>query len=98
MSDIDAVLKNFGAQPGVIGSMVLKLNGQTVKSTFSDQETLKYAGLITEFVRKAKSSLENTLVLSPLNVIRIRSHKNEIIITPDNNYLLVVVQDASASP
>lgn len=97
MTDLESAFKEISAEPGVIGTMVLKMNGLPVKTTFSDQETLRYAGLITEFVKKAKGSLENTLVSNPLNVIRIRSHKNEIIITPEGDYMLVVVQDASAS-
>lgn len=95
MSEIDGVLKVLGNQPGVIGTIVMKMNGLPIRSTFKDAETVHYAGLVSEFVKKAKSSLETNILQNPINVIRVRSHKNEIIITPDADLILVVVQDAN---
>jgi len=97
MSESDAILKGLLNQPGVIGAIVMKMNGLPIKSTFKDSETIHYAGLVNEFVKKAKSTLETNTLANPINVIRIRSHKNEIIITPDNDMILIVVQDASVA-
>ena len=73
-AEIEGVLKNLQAQPGVIGTMILKTNGLPYKTSFRESETIRYAGLVTEFTKKCKSSLENLFNNDPISVIRIRSH------------------------
>ena len=92
--EIDSILRGLQSQPGVIGTIILKTNGLPYKTSFKEAETIRYAGLVTEFTKKCKASLEGLLNNEPISVIRIRSHKNEIIITPDNDLILVVVQEA----
>ena len=92
--EIEGILKGLQGQPGVIGTMVLKTNGLPYKTSFKEAETIHYAGLVTEFTKKCKASLEGLLSNEPISTIRIRSHKNEIIIAPDNDLILVVVQEA----
>lgn len=92
------MMKRLQNQPGVIGSILMKTNGLTIRATtFSDSEVVHYAGLIGEFVMRTKSSLEQHVFGGdPIDEIRLRTHKNEIIITPDKDYILAVVQDANA--
>ncbi|OHT11587.1 Roadblock/LC7 domain containing protein [Tritrichomonas foetus] len=74
-------------------------NGLPIRTSFKDAEAIHYAALISEFIRKAKSVVEPSLLNgTPIDVIRIRSNKNEIIIAPDSKgeTILVVVQDALA--
>ena len=94
-AEIESILKGLQGQPGVLGTIVLKTNGLPYKTSFKEAETIHYAGLVTEFTKKAKASLEGVLSNDPISSIRIRSHKNEIIIVPDNDLILVVVQDAA---
>lgn len=97
-AEIDHIMKGLGNQTGVLGTMVMNSNGLPIRTTFRDAEAVHYAALISELLRKSKSVLE-PLMGGQLDVIRIRSHKNEIIITPSDaksDIILVVVQDASA--
>ena len=97
-AEIDHIMKGLGNQPGVLGTMVMNSNGLPIRTTFRDAEAVHYAALISELLRKSKSVLE-PLMGGQIDVIRIRSHKNEIIITPSDaksDIILVVVQDASA--
>lgn len=94
-SEIDGILKNLSTIPGIIGWIVLKMNGLPYKTSLREAESVHYAGLVGEFVKKAKASLENSLLPGSISQIRIRSHKNEIIIVPDNDFILVAVQDAA---
>ncbi|EAY15834.1 Roadblock/LC7 domain containing protein [Trichomonas vaginalis G3] len=95
--EIDGILKNLGTIPGIIGWIVLKMNGLPYKTSFREAESVHYAGLVSEFVKKAKSSLENSLLPGTISQIRIRSHKNEIIIVPDADFILVAVQEAGVT-
>ena len=97
-AEIDHIMKGLGNQPGVLGTMVMNSNGLPIRTTFRDAEAVHYAALISELLRKSKSVVE-PLMGGQIDVIRIRSHKNEIIITPSDaksDIILVVVQDASA--
>ena len=97
-AEIDHIMKGLGNQPGVRGTMVMNSNGLPIRTTFRDAEAVHYAALISELLRKSKSVVE-PLMGGQIDVIRIRSHKNEIIITPSDaksDIILVVVQDASA--
>jgi predicted regulator of Ras-like GTPase activity (Roadblock/LC7/MglB family) len=97
-SEIDGIMKGVGNLTGVLGTMVMNANGLPIRTTFKDAETIHYAALISEFLRKARTVVE-PLMGNPIDIIRIRSQKNEIIIAPSDqksDVILVVVQDASA--
>ena len=93
-NEIDSVLKNLQGQPGVLGTLIMKTNGLPYKTSFRETETIHYAGLVSEFVKKCRQTLEGVIWNEPITSIRVRSHKNEIIIVPDNDLILVVVQEA----
>lgn len=98
-TEIEAIMKGLGNLTGVIGTMTMNSNGLPIRTTFKDAEAVHYAALVSEFIRKAKSTIEIPLMNgTPIDIIRVRSHKNEIIICPDlkNDIILIVVQDAMA--
>lgn len=97
-AEIDSLMKSLGNLTGVVGTMVMNANGLPIRTSFKDSEAVHYAALISELLRKSKTSVE-PLLGGQVDVIRIRSHKNEIIIAPSDtksDTILVVVQDASA--
>jgi predicted regulator of Ras-like GTPase activity (Roadblock/LC7/MglB family) len=97
-SEVDGILKGLGNLTGVIGTMVMNSNGLSIRTSFKEAEAIHYAALISEFLRKVRAVLE-PMMGAPIDVIRVRSHKNEIIIAPSDaksDLILVVVQDASA--
>lgn len=97
-AEIDGILKSLGNLTGVLGTMVMNSNGLPIRTTFKDAEAIHYAAFVSEFLRKVRSVLEPMLG-APIDVIRVRSHKNEIIIAPSDqksDIILVVVQDATA--
>jgi dynein light chain roadblock-type len=84
MTEIDGILKGLGTLTGVIGTIVMNTNGLPIRTTFKDAEAVHYCALISEFLRKAKTVIEPLMGGSPIDVIRIRSQKNEIIIAPSD--------------
>lgn len=97
-AEIDNLMKGLGNLTGVVGTMIMNANGLPIRTTFRDAEAVHYAGLISELLRKSKSTVE-PLLGGQVDVIRIRSHKHEIIITPSDtksDLILIVVQDATA--
>ena len=93
--EIEKVLNGIQTQQGVIGYAVISKAGLPIKTTFGDKETLQYCDLVSDYVKKAQATVGGRLLTKPLDVIRIRSKKNELIITPDQDFILLVVQDVS---
>ncbi|CAI9542649.1 unnamed protein product [Staurois parvus] len=52
-------------------------------------------GLMHPLVMKARCSLRDIDPQNDLTFLRVRSKKNEIMIAPDKDYMLVVIQQPS---
>lgn len=113
---VDETLKKIKAHKGIKGIIILTGEGIPIRSDLTPEETINYAGLVTNFVRKARElvkrlpvpprkdaaadvALDEQPVDQELEVLRVRSHKHEIIIAPEfkkgTDYILVVIQDPS---
>ncbi|XP_031697921.1 dynein light chain roadblock-type 1-like, partial [Anarrhichthys ocellatus] len=71
------------------------LSGIPVKTTLDNPSTVQYAGLIHQLVMKARSTIRDIDPQNDLTFLRIRSKKNEIMIAPDKDYFLIVIQNPS---
>lgn len=54
------------------------------------------ARLIPQLVLKAKSTIRDLDTENELKFIRLKTAKNEILIAPDNEFILIVVQGQKA--
>lgn len=55
--------------------------------------TVQYAGLISSLVDKARSVVRDLDAANDLTFLRIRSKKHEIMVAPDKEFILIVVQN-----
>lgn len=85
---------------GVLGVVVVNVDGIAIKSTFDTELTTQYAALVSHFTTKSRSVVKKLDPENDLKFLRIRSKKHEIMIAPEfernSEYYLVVVQDPSA--
>ncbi len=58
---------------------------------------LQYASSIMRLAAKARSVVRDLDPQNDLTFLRIRSKKHEIMVAPDNEFLLIVIQDPTAS-
>ncbi|TNN31625.1 Dynein light chain roadblock-type 2 [Liparis tanakae] len=70
-------------------------SGIPIKTTLDNASTVQYAGLIHQLVMKARSTVRDIDPQNDLTFLRIRSKKNEIMIAPDKDYFLIVIQNPS---
>jgi len=61
----------------------------------SQNDTIEYGSLITQFTAKAQSAIKALHPEDDIQFIRIRSKKHEIMIAPEKDYSLIVLQDPS---
>ena len=71
--------------------------GVPIKSTFNDEQvTYFYTTSASMFIKKCKNVVKD-LIEEDLNFIRIRTKLNEIMIAPEDEFILIVVQNPSAN-
>ena len=61
----------------------------------SQNDTIEYGSLITQFTAKAQSTIKALHPDDDVQFIRIRSKKHEIMIAPERDYSLIVLQNPS---
>jgi len=96
MSEIEETLKRIQSHKGVIGIIIVNNEGIPIRSTLDNNETAQYAALITQLAIKAKSTVRDLDPQNDMTFLRIRSKKHEIMIAPDKDYILIVVQNPNA--
>ncbi len=72
------------------------VSGIPIRDTFEDNDrllTIQYAALITQMVSKSRSAIKELDNTNDLSFLRIRSKKHEILVAPDRDYILIVIQD-----
>uniref|UniRef100_A0A8C0DE38 Dynein light chain roadblock-type 2 n=1 Tax=Balaenoptera musculus TaxID=9771 RepID=A0A8C0DE38_BALMU len=68
-------------------------NGIPIRTTLDNSTTVQYAGLLHQLTVKAKSTVRDIDPQNDLTFLRIRSKKHEIMVAPDKEYLLIVIQN-----
>ncbi|GFQ75010.1 dynein light chain roadblock-type 2 [Trichonephila clavata] len=92
-TEIDETFKRIQSHKGVLGIIVLNIDGIPIKSTMDNNSTIEYAGLITHLLDKARQTVKELDNTNELTFLRVRSKKNEILIAPDKEYMMIVVQN-----
>ncbi|KAL7295730.1 hypothetical protein TKK_0011075 [Trichogramma kaykai] len=67
--------------------------GIPIKSTMDNATTIQYAGLISQLSDKARSIIRDLDPTNDLTFLRLRSKKHEIMVAPDKEFILIVVQN-----
>ncbi|XP_036101742.1 dynein light chain roadblock-type 1 isoform X1 [Molossus molossus] len=92
-AEVEETLKRLQSQKGVQGIIVVNTEGIPIKSTMDNPTTTQYANLMHNFILKARSTVREIDPQNDLTFLRIRSKKNEIMVAPDKDYFLIVVQN-----
>uniref|UniRef100_A0A3B5BCW0 Dynein light chain roadblock n=1 Tax=Stegastes partitus TaxID=144197 RepID=A0A3B5BCW0_9TELE len=95
MLSMEETLKRIQGQKGVQGIIIVNSEGIPIKTTLDNSSTVQYAGLIHQLVMKARSTVRDIDPQNDLTFLRVRSKKNEIMIAPDKDYFLIVIQNPS---
>ncbi|XP_063071625.1 dynein light chain roadblock-type 1 [Engraulis encrasicolus] len=95
MAEVEETLKRIQGQKGVQGIIIANAEGIPIKTTLDNASTVQYAGLIHQLLMKARSTVRDIDPGNDLTFLRIRSKKNEIMIAPDKDYFLIVIQNPS---
>ncbi|EGD80874.1 dynein light chain roadblock-type 1 [Salpingoeca rosetta] len=92
-AEVEETLKRISGHKGVEGIVILNKEGIAIKSTLDQTATTQYAGLISSIAAQASHVVRELDPQDGLTFLRLRSKKHEIMVAPDNDYLLVVIQN-----
>lgn len=95
-SEVEETLKRIRSHRGVEGILIVNNDGVSLKSTLSAELTTQYASLFAQLASKARNVIRTLDATNDLTFLRVRSNKHEIMVAPDKDYLLIVIQNPSA--
>lgn len=91
-NEVEETLKRIQSHKGVVGTIIVNSEGIPIKTTLDNTTTVQYAGLISSLAGKARSVVRDLDPADDLTFLRIRSKKHEIMVAPDKEFILIVVQ------
>ena len=93
MSDIAETLKRIEGNKSVIGTLVLDSDNKVIHSAFKNIDPAKYAERLPALIERASSMVKDIDPDNALTFLRIRTEKLEILISPADEYTLIVIQN-----
>uniref|UniRef100_A0A0G4ICD2 Dynein light chain roadblock n=1 Tax=Chromera velia CCMP2878 TaxID=1169474 RepID=A0A0G4ICD2_9ALVE len=96
MSEVEETLNRIKTHKGVHGLIIVNASGVPIRSTLEDKDTLQYSALISQLCAQARSVVRDLDPQNDLTFLRVRSKRDEIMVAPDREYILIVIQDPNA--
>lgn len=94
-NNIEELVKQVTSHKGVKGFIIVNHEGIAIRHSFEDNDrglAIQYAGLLQQLAQKAKSAIRELEPTNDLVFIRLRSKKHEILVAPEKDFLLIVIQ------
>merc|ERR1711997_1215847 len=95
-SELEETLKRLQQHKGVTGVIVINGSGIVTKTTLDMATTTKITSMVSSITSQAKSVVRDLDPINDLRFLRMRSNKTEILIAPDDDYILIVMQTPPA--
>ncbi len=87
-----STLKKLAGFDGVRGVIITTKEGLPISSDIETDKTESIAALVSSLVGKAKQAVDQ-LEEGDLNFFTIDTTKGEILVAPENDYILIVLKD-----
>ena len=95
MAEVEERIVRIKNHKGVKGLLIVDENGKFLRSTMPsniDTAPKQYAQKVTELAKKARSVVRDIDPTNDLTFFRVRSKRQEILVAPDKNLFLIVIQ------
>ena len=94
-SSAEETIKRISSHKDVIGIIVVDSEYIPVRTTLEYTLAKRYATQVGELISNACSLVRDIDPQNELTVLRICSKKHEIMVAPENDFLLIVIQKPS---
>lgn len=93
--EIEERLKKFLTYPGVKATIVINHEGLPIKTSLTDNGiAVQYAALVSRLTEKIRAVIKEMDASNEFRWIRIRTVKEEIVVAPEKEFIVVMVQEA----
>ena len=94
-SEIEETMKRIQAHKGVIAVVIVNNEGIPIRfsANMEPKEAVQYSANLTQLITKARAAVRELDSQNDLTFMRVRSKKHEILVAPEKEYLLIVVQN-----
>jgi len=96
MSEVEETLKRINSHKGVQGIVIANSEGAPIRTTLDQAVSEQMASQLLGLSSKARSAVRNLDPQNDLTFLRIRSKKHEILVAPEKEFTLIVVQNPNA--
>ncbi|CDS43358.1 dynein light chain [Echinococcus multilocularis] len=93
MNEVEDTFNRIQMHKGVQGIIIMNNDAVPIRTTMDKPMTVHYCALSQQLVSKSRAGVRDGDPTNDLTFLRIRSKKNEIMIAPDKEYTLIVVQE-----
>ena len=90
---VEETLNRINTHMGVLGVIITNKKGVAIKTTMKQEETINSGALIHQFMEKATNTIKSLHPEEDITFIKIRSAIYEIMIAPDREFTMIVIQD-----
>jgi len=95
---MEETLSRIRSHKGVEGVLIMTKEGSIIQSSLATEESTKsHASLLSQLTSKASSIVQTLDMNDELTFLRIRSQKKEILISPDKDFFMVVIQNPNTA-
>eukprot|EP01017_Pseudomicrothorax_dubius_P045333 TRINITY_DN7826_c0_g1_i10.p2 TRINITY_DN7826_c0_g1~~TRINITY_DN7826_c0_g1_i10.p2 ORF type:complete len:108 (-),score=36.47 TRINITY_DN7826_c0_g1_i10:162-485(-) len=95
MSEVEETINRIKLHKSVQGIVIVNNSGEIIKSSYppeKKEEEIAITSAIPQLAAKARSTVRDLDPTNDLTFLRIRSKNNEILVAPDKDFMLIVVQ------
>merc|ERR1739847_242673 len=92
-SEFEERFEELTNNKSVVGAMILTAEGKTVRTTF-DSASSNYAEFAHKLIKTTRELLQETDSGNDVKFFRLTTKKHEIMMSPDNQYVLLVIHQS----
>ncbi|XP_063727890.1 dynein light chain roadblock-type 2-like [Symsagittifera roscoffensis] len=92
-NDIEETYNRIKTHKGVVGAIIANQEGVSLRSSLDNSTTVQYINAVKDLTYKGSSLVRDIDPENELTFIRVRSKKNEIMIAPDKDHNIIVIQN-----
>ena len=71
----------------------MNLTGIPLKSTLDSSTTVQYGGMVSDLAAHARSIVRDLDPTNELTFLRVKSTKHEVLVAPDDSFIIIVLQN-----
>ena len=90
---MERILKRIRQQNGVTGVIVVNHENIAIRSTLDQSQTQTYIKASSDMLQMSYNAVREADPTNDLRFVRIRTKKNELLIAPENDYRVIVIQE-----